>query len=156
MPTMPETLSPLAFRCAQCGAFATCPEVASTHSKAEPLHCTACNAPMATDGSPQHLAGTALAETIANSPCPVVVDCWAAWCEPCQQMDAPVKALAEQYAGRILIVKLDIDDDPDALERYDVFGVPTFLFFRNGRELSRESGASQAGDLADWLKGLLA
>ena len=76
------------------------------------------------------------------SPLPVVVDIYADWCGPCRAIAPLLERAAELYAGRLKFLKVDIDLNPDVAERYQVSGVPTLLFFRDGRLTDRTVGLS--------------
>ncbi|MBW7881839.1 MAG: thioredoxin [Caldilineaceae bacterium] len=70
----------------------------------------------------------------------VVVDFWADWCAPCQIISAYVEFLANEYADRLRIAALDVDENPETASRYNVMGLPTLLLFRAGREVDRIVG----------------
>lgn len=69
-----------------------------------------------------------------------VVDCWAEWCEPCKMMSAYMSFLAADYADRVLVAALDVDENPVTAERYNILGLPTLLFLRHGQEVDRIVG----------------
>jgi len=70
----------------------------------------------------------------------VLVDFTAVWCGPCRMLDPVVKQLAAEWAGKIKIVKLDIDDNPNLTMQYQVMGVPTLMLFVNGKPSQRVTG----------------
>ncbi|MBR4529542.1 MAG: thioredoxin [Lachnospiraceae bacterium] len=71
-------------------------------------------------------------EEVLKSATPVLVDFYADWCGPCKMMAPVVAELAEEYDGRLKVGKLNVDENPDLAQRYDVMSIPLFLFFRDG------------------------
>jgi thioredoxin 1 len=78
---------------------------------------------------------------VLGSDKPVLVDFWADWCAPCRMLAPTVEQLAEKYAGAARIVKMNIDENPQVLQRYGVRGLPTLILFKNGKEEERAVGA---------------
>ena len=79
-------------------------------------------------------------EVIQNHPV-VVVDCWAAWCAPCRMIAPIIEELAEDYAGKILFGKLNVDENQKTAVEYGVMSIPTLLIFKNGKLVDRIIGA---------------
>ncbi len=77
---------------------------------------------------------------LINSDTPVIVDFYADWCGPCQTMSPLVKAVAEKLKGKARVVKINIDKNESAAQYYNIRSVPTFLIFKNGKEVWRHSG----------------
>jgi thioredoxin 1 len=71
---------------------------------------------------------------------PVLVDFTAVWCGPCKMLDPVVKQLAEQWNGKVKVMKLDVDDHPQLAMEYQVMGVPTLMLFKNGQPVERVTG----------------
>ena len=84
---------------------------------------------------------------VVSSQLPVVVDFWADWCEPCRVMSAYVGFLAADYAGRLLVTALDVDENPDTPARFDVMGLPTLLFLQQGQEVDRILGVTNYDEI---------
>jgi thioredoxin 1 len=83
---------------------------------------------------------------------PVLVDFWAAWCAPCRMLTPTVEAVAEQYQGKAKIVKLNVDENPEAAMRYGIKGIPTLVLFNKGKEADRIVGVpSNAKDFIGQL-----
>jgi thioredoxin 1 len=78
---------------------------------------------------------------VLESDIPVVVDFWAEWCVPCRMIAPIVERLAQRYAGRLKVVKLDVDANQDLAIQYQVMSIPTLLFFKNGQPVDRIIGA---------------
>ncbi len=95
-------------------------------------------------------------DVVAASAQPAVVDFWAEWCAPCTTMSAYVAFLAGDYAGRLTVAALDVDDNPVTAERYGVMGLPTLLFLANGIEVDRIVGLIPYEDLKRQVERLLA
>ena len=77
---------------------------------------------------------------VLNSPDPVLVDFSAVWCGPCKMLDPLVKQLAGEWDGRVKVVKIDADQNPNILMQYSVLGIPTLLFFKGGEIKERITG----------------
>jgi thioredoxin len=86
---------------------------------------------------------------------PVLLDCWADWCGPCHMLAPTIDALARDYAGRVLVAKLDVDANPVTAQRFDVRSIPTLLVFRDGRLVDRLVGVQPRGALDAALRRLL-
>lgn len=71
---------------------------------------------------------------------PVLVDFTAVWCQPCKQLDPIVQQLADEWSGKVKVVKLDVDDNPQLAMDYTVMGVPTLMLFKKGKPVERVSG----------------
>lgn len=78
---------------------------------------------------------------IENSPLPVLLDMWAAWCGPCRIIAPTIEALARELAGKVLVGKLDVDANQRTAARFGVQSIPTLLILKNGREVGRIVGA---------------
>jgi len=72
-----------------------------------------------------------------------LVDFWAAWCGPCRSLAPTIEELAKEYAGRILVGKLNVDENPQTAECFQVFSIPTMLIMKNGEEVDRIVGCVQ-------------
>ena len=77
---------------------------------------------------------------VLESEIPVLVDFWAVWCGPCRMIAPTVDAVAEEYAGRAKVVKLNVDDRPDIAGRYGIQSIPTLVLFKGGQPVDRLMG----------------
>ena len=71
----------------------------------------------------------------------MLVDFWATWCGPCKSLSPVLDELAKEYAGRIDIYKVNVDDEPELAERFGVFSIPTLVVMKNGEVVNKSSGA---------------
>jgi len=91
------------------------------------------------DNKPAHLTDANFKETIKNNSV-VLIDFWAGWCGPCKALAPTIEELAKEYAGKIIVAKLDVDENPATAEKFQVFSIPTLLVFKNGGEVERLVG----------------
>jgi thioredoxin 1 len=77
---------------------------------------------------------------VLQAPDLVLVDFWAEWCPPCRKLGPVIEALADEYAGRVKVVKLNVDAAPEAANRYAIFSIPTLLLFRDGEVIEQHVG----------------
>lgn len=90
---------------------------------------------------PIHVTDAAFEKTVLQSTIPTIVDFWAPWCSPCRIVAPTLDKLAKEYAGKLIIAKVNTDDNPDWAQRYGVQGIPTMLFVANGKVIHRQTGA---------------
>ncbi len=77
---------------------------------------------------------------VLNAEGPVVVDFFATWCGPCAQLAPVVESLAEEYDGKVKIGKLDVDENPETTDRYQVMSIPTLIFYKDGKAVDKTVG----------------
>jgi len=82
---------------------------------------------------------------------PVVVDFWAEWCGPCKMIGPSLEELAKDYAGKVKIVKLNVDENPAVASKYGIRSIPTLLAFKDGKHVATKTGAGPKGELLKWI-----
>ncbi|GIW42519.1 MAG: thioredoxin [Candidatus Binatia bacterium] len=92
-------------------------------------------------GKAKEVTDATFEEEVLQSPVPVLVDFWAPWCGPCRTIAPIVEELAGEYEGRLKVVKMNVDDNPDTPSRYGVRGIPTLLLVRGGEVREQIVGA---------------
>jgi thioredoxin 2 len=93
-------------------------------------------------------------DTVIDSRLPVLVDLWAPWCGPCRTLAPAVQRAAEEFAGRLKVVKVNVDQAPGISARFAVQGIPTLLVLRQGRIAARQVGALPESQLLSWIRPL--
>lgn len=89
---------------------------------------------------PVELNSSNFDEFLSKHSC-VIVDFWAEWCYPCKLIEPIVFRLAKRFAGKVVFARVNVDDNPEIAYRYDIMGIPTLIFFRDGEEVDRLIGA---------------
>lgn len=90
---------------------------------------------------PIHVTDAAFEKTILQSKIPAIVDFWAPWCGPCKMVAPTLEKLAKEYADKILIAKVNTDENPEWAKKYGIQGIPTMLFIVDGKIIHRQVGA---------------
>lgn len=92
---------------------------------------------------------------VLDSDTPVLVDFWAEWCGPCKMIGPSLEEISDELAGKVVIAKINIDENPDAPGKYGVRGIPTMILFKNGEIADTKVGAAPKSALKGWLEGAL-
>ena len=94
-------------------------------------------------------------DMVIKSDKPVIVDFWAEWCGPCRMIGPIVKEIGEEYAGKAIVAKVDVDNNPQTAQRFGIRNIPTVLFFKNGQVADKQVGAVPKSTLVNKLNALL-
>jgi thioredoxin 1 len=90
-------------------------------------------------------------QDILKSDKPVLVDFWAPWCGPCRSVGPILEELANQYAGKVKVAKINVDESSDVAMKYQVTSIPTFILFKNGQVADRMLGALPRGEFVKFI-----
>lgn len=113
-------------------------------------NCGRCKQPLFT-GKPLELNVDNVANTLENNDIPVLVDCWAPWCGPCQSFTPVFEQLAAQSEPYLRFAKLNTEAVPSIAQGWGIRSIPTLILFKHGKELERASGAMSLPQLKQWL-----
>jgi thioredoxin 2 len=140
---MPDEL----VRCPNCGRRNRVPAAAAGIPR-----CGHCHQPLPwiADADDETFAEVAEAASV-----PVVVDLWAPWCGPCRMVSPALAQVAADLAGRVKLVKVNVDDSPKLQQRFGVRAIPTLMVMREGQVAARRSGAAPAADLRAWVEAAI-
>lgn len=98
-----------------------------------------------------HLSDDSFETEVLNSGQPVLVDYWAEWCGPCKMIAPVLDEIAGEYAGKIKVAKLNIDDNPNTPPRYGIRGIPTLMLFKDGEVEATKVGAVSKSQLTAFI-----
>ncbi len=94
-------------------------------------------------------------QEVLKSDIPVIMDLWAVWCGPCKMIHPILEELSNEYAGKVKIVKLDVDKNRETTAKFGVRNIPTVLFFKNGEVVDKQVGAVPKKKFAEKLDAIL-
>lgn len=140
--------------CPGCGTKNRIPE---DRLKDRPI-CGKCRSPLPVAAMPDHpvnVTDGSFANEVLSYPGIVLVDCWAPWCGPCRMVAPVLDHLAAEYAGRIKVAKLNVDENPGIASRYETRSIPTMLFFKGGQLVNRLVGALPKHQIEEHIRSLL-
>ncbi len=148
-------------RCPACGAINRIPDARA----GEPARCGKCKTPLPAAGAragggpppagPVTVTDANFEDIVLRADKPVLLDSWAGWCQPCHMLAPTIDALARDYAGRVLVGKLDVDANPETAGRFGIRSIPTVLVFHHGALVDRLVGVQPRGAFDAKLRPLL-
>ena len=92
---------------------------------------------------------------VVDSKLPVLVDFWAEWCGPCRMLSPILDQLSEEMDGKVKIVKMNIDENPETPSKFGVRGIPTMLLFKEGKQIATKVGVQPKNALQEWINSSL-
>ena len=107
------------------------------------------------EGNVLEVSDSSFETDILKSDKPALVDFWAAWCGPCRAIAPVVKELAEEYADRLKVAKMNVDENPATPSKYGIRAIPTLLFFKDGKLADQITGAVSKSIIESGIKKIL-
>lgn len=102
-----------------------------------------------------HVTDASFDSDVLQSDVPAVVDFWAAWCGPCKMIAPLLDQIADEYAGKVKVCKVDVDSNPETAAKFNVRGIPTLLVFKGGAVEATKVGALSKGQLTEFVDSVL-
>ncbi len=92
---------------------------------------------------------------VAESPIPVIVDFWAPWCGPCKMLAPTLDAVSQEVAGKVKVVKVNVDDNQQLAVKFGVMSIPTMIIFKGGQQVNRMVGAKSRDEIVKALTAVM-
>jgi thioredoxin 1 len=99
----------------------------------------------------KHVSDASFEADVINSDLPVLVDYWTAWCGPCKMIAPLLDDAANQYKGRVIIAKVNVDENPETAAKFGIRGIPTLMLFKDGKAAATKVGALSKSQLSAFL-----
>jgi thioredoxin 2 len=141
---------PSLIQCPQCGAKNRVPRE-KLQQGLQPV-CGQCKTLLSFASQPVTVTDSTFSSEVERSPLPVLLDMWAPWCGPCRAIAPVIEQLAAEMAGRVRVAKLNVDDNPETAERFNIRGIPALLVLKAGREIDRMVGVQPKSEIVRRLQ----
>ena len=102
-----------------------------------------------------HVSDSSFEQDVLKSNVPVLLDFWAEWCGPCKMIAPMLDQIAAEYAGRVRVAKMNVDESPKTPAQFNVRSIPTLILFKNGKAEGQKIGAVRKADVATFLDSKL-
>ena len=102
-----------------------------------------------------HVSDSSFEQDVLKSNVPVLLDFWAEWCGPCKMIAPILDQIAAEYAGKVVVAKMNVDENPRTPMKFSVRGIPTLILFKNGQLQGQKIGAVRKADVAAFLDSKL-
>lgn len=102
-----------------------------------------------------HVSDSSFEQDVLKSNVPVLLDFWAEWCGPCKMIAPILDQIAAEYAGKVLVAKMNVDENPKTPMKFNVRGIPTLILFKNGQAEGQKIGAVRKADVVAFLDSKL-
>ena len=102
-----------------------------------------------------HVSDSSFEQDVLKSSVPVLLDFWAEWCGPCKMIAPMLDQIAAEYAGRVRVAKMNVDESPKTPAQFNVRSIPTLILFKNGKAEGQKIGAVRKADVAAFLDSRL-
>ncbi len=104
---------------------------------------------------PKQVTDDTFDSEVLKSATPVIVDFWAEWCGPCKQIAPVLEELASELGDKVVVAKINIDENPMTPSKYGVRGIPTLMLFKDGEVAATKIGALPKNKMAEWIESVI-